>query len=226
MTIKLIEDLFGQSPFKALREHTRKVHECTALVKPLLDACIAGNREEIHRLQDQVSRIEFEADQIKHEIREHLPRRYFLPVDRSDVERLLHCQDQIADHVQDFAVVLLIRDTRIHPQLIEGFREFAGQVLSVVDLLVSATDEIDNLAEASFGGAEAEAILARLGGLNEGEWMADRLQRKLSMRIYEIEKTLDPITIFFYEKMLRSLSGIANASENTGEILRQMIIKR
>lgn len=226
MTMKLIEDLFGRSPFGALREHTRKVHECTKQVRPLLEACIAGHREEIHRLQDQVSKIEFEADQIKHEIREHLPRRYFLPVDRSDVERLLHSQDQIADHVQDFAVILLIRDTRIHPQLIEGFREFVTQVLAVVDLLVSAAEEIDNLAEASFGGAEAEAILKRLAGLNEGEWKADRLQRKLSIRIYENEKQLDPITIFFYEKMLRSLSGIANAAENTGEVLRQMIIKR
>lgn len=56
-----------------------------------------------------VSKAEFEADQVKNEIREHLPRRYFLPVDRSDIERLVHSQDQIADHVLDFAVILLIR---------------------------------------------------------------------------------------------------------------------
>lgn len=226
MSKSLIEELFGRSPFGALQEHTRKVHECTKLVVPLLEACVAADREAIHRLQDQVSKMEYEADLIKHEIREHLPRRYFLPVDRSDVERFLHSQDQIADHVQDFAVILLIRDTRIHPELVAGFREFVEHILAVVDLLVSAGEEIDSLAEASFGGAEAEAVLKRLAGLNEGEWKADRLQRKLSMRIYVIEKQLDPITIFFYEKMLRSLSGIANAAENTGEVLRQMIIKR
>lgn len=41
MTATIMQDLFGRSPFGALQEHTRKVHECTQLVKPLLEACIA-----------------------------------------------------------------------------------------------------------------------------------------------------------------------------------------
>lgn len=226
MTATIMQELFGRSPFGALQEHTRKVHECTQLVKPLLEACIAEDWEKIHCLQDMVSKAEFEADQVKNEIREHLPRRYFLPVDRSDIERLLHSQDQIADYVLDFAVILLIRKTKIHPALVAGFREFVEQVLAVVELLVSAAAEIGELAEASFGGAEAEAVLKQLQGLNQGEWKADRLQRRLSMEIYEREKELEPVTIFFYEKMLHSLSGLADAAENTGEVLRQMIIKR
>ena len=32
-------------------------------------------------------------------------------------------------------------------------------------------------------------------------------------------------TIVFYEKMMRALSGIANAAENTGDWLRTMIVK-
>jgi hypothetical protein len=33
------------------------------------------------------------------------------------------------------------------------------------------------------------------------------------------------VTILFYEKMLRALSAVANAAENTGEFLRTMIVK-
>jgi len=51
------------------------------------------------------------------------------------------------------------------------------------------------------------------------------MQRTLCQKIYALENELDPITIIFYEKLLHALSGIANASENTGEILRQMIVK-
>ena len=40
-----------------------------------------------------------------------------------------------------------------------------------------------------------------------------------------MENELDPITIIFYEKMLHALSSIANAAENTGDILRAMIVK-
>lgn len=223
--MSLIGELFGTSPFAALVAHTKKVHECALLVKPLLEACIREDYEEVHRLQDQVTRLEYEADTIKHEIREHLPRRYFIPVAREDLERYLHCQDNIADYAQDFAVILLIRNTKIHPDLQPEFRELQEQVLRVVNLLVDAAEEMQTLARSSFEGAEAKKVLEQVSGLGQQEWMADRIQRRVSQHIYKLEKELDPVTIIFYEKMLHSLSRIANAAENTGELLRTMIVK-
>lgn len=222
---RLIEKLFGTSPFGPLVEHTKKVHECVKLVRPLMEACIRQDHEEIHRLQDLVSRLEYEADQVKHAIREQLPRQYMMPVDRADLERYLHSIDDVADYAQDFAVVLLIRKTRIHPDLVSEFLEFVDQIISVSELLMAAAEELGTLAEASFKGAEAKLVLDRVGGLGEEEWKADRLQRRVSQHIYELEGQLDPVTIIFYEKMMRSLSGIANAAENSGDILRQMIVK-
>jgi predicted phosphate transport protein (TIGR00153 family) len=223
--MSLIGELFGRSPFGPLVEHSKKVHECVKLVKPLIEACVREDWAEIHRLQDAVTKLEYEADVIKHEIREHLPRRFFLPVARADLDRYLHCQDDIADAAQDFAVVLLLRNTRIHPELVEEFRAFVDQVVLVSETLMGAASEMEALAETSFGGAEAESVLKKVGGLGEGEWKADRMQRKLSQHIYRLEKELDPITILFYEKMLGTLSGIANAAENTGDMLRTMIVK-
>ncbi len=221
---RLIEKLFGISPFGPLVEHTKKVHECVKLVRPLMEACVRGDHEEIHRLQDQVSRLEYEADQVKHAIREQLPRQYLMPIDRADLERYLHSIDDVADYAQDFAVVLLIRKTKVHPALVEPFFEFVDQIITVSEMLMAAAEELGNLAEASFKGAEAALVLQRVSGLGEAEWKADRLQRSLSQRVYELESELDPITIF-YEKMMRALSGIANAAENSGDILRQMIVK-
>lgn len=223
--MSLIGELFGKSPFTALLQHTKKVHECVKLVRPLMEACIAGKPEEIHRLQDQVSKTEYEADLIKHEIREHLPRRYFLPVSRADLETFLHSQDEIADAAQDFAVILLIRNTKIHPDLVQEFRDFVEQIVSVSETLMAAAQELEALVETSFGGAEADNVLKMVSGLGEGEWKADRMQRKLSKHIYQIEQELDPVTIFFYERVFRSLSAIADAAENTGDLLRLMIVK-
>ena len=223
--MRLIQELFGKSPFGPLVAHTKKVHECAKFIRPLLEAVIAENYEEVHRLQDRVSALEYEADQIKHAVREQLPRRFFLPVEKADLERYLHCQDSIADAVQDFAVVLVIRDTRVHPQLAEDFRAFADQILRVSDTLVAAAAQLEMLAETSFGGAEAKAVLEIVNGLGEAEWKADRMQRKISRRIYQLEKELDPVTILFYEKMLGTLSRVANSAENTGDLLRAMIVK-
>jgi len=221
--MSLISELFGKSPFGALVRHTLKVHECVSLVKPILEACVAANYEEVHRLQNEISKLEYEADLVKQEIREQLPRRYFLPVSRADLERYLHCQDAIADAAEDFAVILVLRDTTIHPDLVDEFRGFADQVLLVSQTLTDAADELEALAESSFGGAEAESVLERISGLGKAEWMADRMQRKLGQHVYRIESELDAISILFYDKMLLALGEIANAADRTGDLLRMMI---
>ncbi len=186
---------------------------------------IAEDYEEIHRLQDRVTAIEYEADQIKHAIREQLPGRFFLPVEKPDLESYLHCQDSIADAVQDFSVVLFIRDTKVHPDLADDFRGFADHVMGVSDALMAAAEQLEMLAETSFGGAEAKAVLEIVNSLGEAEWKADRMQRKISRHIYQLESELDPVTILFYEKILGTLSRVANSAENTGDLLRAMIVK-
>jgi len=222
--MSLIQELFGRSPFGPMVEHTKKVHECIELVKPIMEALAHENFEEIHRLQDKVSKIEYEADQIKHEIRANLPRRFFLPVDRSELESFLRCQDKIADYVEDFAVILTIRNTTIHPSLIDDFFAYVDQIFQVTGTLLTAAVEMQNLAEVSFGGAEARTVLDLLTGLGEEEWKADRMARKISRRIYRLENELDPITIIFYEKMIIALGSIANEAENAGDKLRNMLI--
>ncbi len=223
--MSLINKVFGRSPFGPLLEHAKKVHECVKLIHPIMEALIKEDYEEVHRLQDQISKLEYEADQIKHEIRENLPRRYFLPVSREDLDAYLHMQDHIADAAEDFAVILILRRTKIHPDLREKFIAFVDQAVSVADRLMAAAEEMQNLAETSFGGAEARKVLGLITGLGEEEWKADRMQRKLSMHIYEREGELDLITILFYEKMIIALSQVANAAENTGDVLRTMIVK-
>ncbi len=223
--MSLIKELFGKSPFGPLLEHTRKVHGCVKLVRPLMEALVKEDYEEVHRLQDAASKLEYEADRVKHEIRENLPRRFFLPVERQDLDGFLHTQDSIADAVEDFAVILLIRDTKVHPDLVDEFFEFVDQIVRVSETLMGAAQELQILVETSFGGAEAKGVLDRIAGLGEEEWKADRMQRRLSQHIYRLEAQLDPLTITFYEKMMGALSRIANAAENTGDLIRTMIVK-
>jgi len=223
--MSLIEKVFGNSPFGPMLEHARKIHECVKLIRPIMEALIEEDYEKVHQLQDQVSKLEYEADRIEQGIRERLPRRYFLPVSRADVDEYLHLQDGIADAAEDFAVLLIIRHTRIHPDLSDEFFNFVDQVVSVSNKFLAAAEEIQNLAETSFGGAEARHVLEQIEDLGEEEWKADRMQRKLSMHIYDKESELDPITIFFYERILSALSEVANTTENTGDMLRRMIVK-
>jgi len=223
--MNIIQDLFGKSPFGPLVEHTKKVHECVEMLKPLMEALVNEDYEEIHRIQDKISRLEYEADNIKHEVRQHLPRRYFMPVERVELERFISCQDKIADKVEDFAVILTLRKTKLNPAVMDKFFDFIEQIFQVTGTLLGAAVELKNLAEVSFSGAEARHVLDILHGLNEEEWKADRMARSLSKDVYALEKQLAPITIIFYEKMILTLSAIANEAENAGDMLRTMIVK-
>ena len=106
----------------------------------------------------------------------------------------------------------------------DKFFDFVDQVFLVTKTLLSAAEELKNLAEVSFSGFEAKNVLKLLDGLNEEEWKADRKARSLSKDIYALEGQLDPITLLFYEKMLLVLSEIANEAENAGDMLRTMIV--
>ncbi len=223
--MNIIQELFGKSPFGPLVEHTKKAHECVEMIRPLMEALVNEDYDEIRRLQDKVSRLEYEADTIKHSVREHLPRRYFMPVDRVDLEGFISSQDNIADKAEDFAVILTLRKTKLHPFIMDKFFDFVEQIFQVTGTLLTAAVELKNLAEASFSGAEAKVVLNLLHGLNEEEWKADRMARSLSKDVYSLEKELDPITIIFYEKMILSLGAIANEAENAGDKLRTMILK-
>lgn len=223
--MSIITDLFGQSPFGPMVEHAKKVHECVEMVRPLMEALVNENWDEIERLQKRVSKMEYEADLIKHAVREQLPRRYFMPVDRLELEEFLSCQDKVADRVQDFAVILTLRRTKLHPDVMDKFFELIDQVFQATGTLLTAGVELQNLAEVSFGGAEAKRVLDRIKNLGEEEWKADKIARRLSRDIYSLEGKLDILTILFYEKMIITLGGIANEAENAGDMLRAMIVK-
>ncbi len=221
----IIQDLFGKSPIGHLVDHARKVHECVELVKPLLEAVIAEDYELVRKLQDKVSRIEYEADLLKHHIRDNLPRSFFLPVNREELDGFLQCQEKMADYAEDFSVILMIRQTKLHPDLHADFLHFVDQVFQVSGSLLTAAVEFRNLAEVSFSGAEARMVLGIIKELGQEEWQADRIARELSIKMYKLEGEVGSIDLMFYEKMLLKLSAIANEAENAGDYLRAMIDK-
>lgn len=217
--------LFGRSPFGPLVEHAKKVRQCVQLVRPMAEALIDGKYEKMEELQNQISKTEHEADLIKNDIRQHLPKQFFLAVSQADMLNFLHQQDDIADAAEDFAVILTFREMKLHEELVPLFREFLDKVLETCELTVSATEELNVLLEASFGGPEAEKVLKIVDEVSRKEWEADRLQRKLIRQMFSLEKSLGAVSILLYSEIFKSLDALADHSEKTADNLRLMILK-
>ncbi len=219
----LLSNMFSQSPFARLAEHTRKVHECVRLLRPLAEALIGDDYEKIRELHHQISATEHEADQIKDEVRKSLSQVFMLSVGKYELNRFLAFQDDVADGTEDFAVVLRLRKTKIHPELREDFLALVDQVIRVSEQLLGIAEQLSVVAETGFTGKEVAVILETVKRIGEEEWEADKLQRRFAEHYYAIEDQIDPTTLRFYDKYCETLGGIANAAEKTAKYLRQAI---
>ena len=218
--------LFARSPFVDLQEHAKKVHECVELLRPLSDALLAEDYDKIEELHNLMSKTEHEADQIKTELRDRISRMYFLSVGRLELSQFLAYLDDVADTAEDFAVLLLLRRTKVPNDLQPDFRALVEQVINVSEQLMHLTDRLSALAEAAFGGEEAQEMLKAIENIGQEEWKADRLERKFARHVYSMEDKIDPITILFLDKYCKTLSRVSNNAEKTAKYLRLIIRKR
>jgi len=222
----LLSKFFTTSPFPQLHEHSQKVYQCVELLRPLAKALVEEDYERIESLHNEMSRTEHEADQIKDRLRDEITGMYFLGVGRSELSRFLAYQDDVADAAEDFAVVLLLRKTKMPEELKEDFLAFVEQVIAVAERLLSVAEKLSTLAEAAFRGKEAKEMLDVIDQIGHEEWQVDRLERRFARRFYGMEDKTDPITVVFLDKYSKTLSRISNNAEKTAKYLRLLIRKR
>ena len=92
-----ILDLFANSPMKPMQTHMQKVQECVDQLPIFLDAVFNKEWDKVESLQKDIRSLENEADELKKQLRLHLPSGLFMPVARTDLLALLASQDKIAN---------------------------------------------------------------------------------------------------------------------------------
>ena len=209
-----IGKLFGWSPFRLLQQHMGQVGKCLIKMCESLDAFERGSWDQVESLAQNVSALEHEADQIKDEIRHNLSRRMFLPVDRSRVLEILAIQDSLADRSEDVCVVLTIKQLKIPPRMADTFRTFRELNVKAVNLVASIVNELDELIESGFGGAEADKVRARVREVALTEHEVDIIQRGLLKKLFASETDLSHGDLYLWMQLIHELASLSNGSEN------------
>src|SRR5690606_41745845 len=93
--------LFGRSPIGPMQQHMAKAHECAAQLVPFFQAVIAEDWERVEQLQKDIARMENEADRLKQDVSQDVPKSLFPPVPRSALLDLLSAQAQIPNPGSD-----------------------------------------------------------------------------------------------------------------------------
>jgi uncharacterized protein len=218
--------LFGRSPFGPLAQHAGAVLETVQLVRPLLDAFVAGDADGALEVYERISALERRADETKNDIREHLPKSLLMPVDRGDVLRLLKEQDRIADRAEDVAVLLTMRRTPLPDALRQPLLDLADACIAAAEAWCGVAADLPTLEEASFAGPEVEKMMAQVREISRLEWAADRAQADAGSTLFAHETEIDPVSVILWLRIFRTLSSVADHAENTADLLRVMLAKR
>lgn len=219
----LIQDLFRQSPFEPLRYHLKTVMECVDFVQPMFEAVRDVRYDDLTDLAKKVFKVEHEADIIKDDIRQVIPKRFFLPVYRGDLLGYLKLQDDMADSVEDIAVLLTIKKLELPAVLTDTVFEYLAKTVEVCKGTREIGDFLPMLVEGDMVGAEAEKALAMVARLDKTEWEADRLQYTLSQRLFALEDEMRPTDLMLWFRIFGELGQLANFAEKTGDRLRRML---
>jgi len=165
------------------------------------------------------------ADDIKNELRVHLPKSLFLPVDRRDILEVLDMQDSIADTAQDIAGLL----TERRMEVIEPMR---APLLALVDRCIDAChqshkiiEELDELLEMGFGGKERGSVLEMVNELGRIEEETDDLGMELTRLLFRNEDDMKPVSVILWYDLLEWIGDLADYAEKAGNRLRLMIAR-
>lgn len=218
--MRSILSMFAKSPFKPLASHMDKVRACVEEIKPLFDALEGKDYEAVQKTSELIVKLEHEADNIKDNIRSHMRQSIFLPVDKKDFMHLLSAQDDIADAVEDLAVLLRIKNLCVPEEIKPALHELVNHIVKTAHLGCDLIYELEALLEASFGGAEAEKVEKAAQELATAEWEADRKQFKLAQKLFALGNDLSAADLLLWNEAIKKLGAVADKTEQIGKTLR------
>lgn len=220
-----IFSMFGRSPIGSLEEHMAKVHACAEALLPFFEAVLAEDWGRAEQLQTHISHLEHQADELKKDLRLHLPKSLFLPVPRSDLLELLTIQDLVANKAKDIAGLMLGRKMTIPPSLAVQITHYLQRSIDASAQAERAIDELDDLLETGFQGSEVKLVEGMIHELDRIEHDTDEMQIKIRRALFALENDLPPVHIMFLYKIIEWIGDLADRAQQVGERMQLLLAR-
>lgn len=215
--------LFGKSPFTPLQSHMEKVNRAVHLLPELFTALEKKDPAQLEKIAAEISTLEHDADLIKNEIRNHLPKSLYLPIDRSNLLEILSLQDSMADHAEDVAVLLTLAPLQLQPTFRPEFLEFLNANIASFEKAHAIISEMHELVESSFGGNEAERVKEMIAKVAHEEHEVDLIQRKLLKKFFSVSQELSHTAFHLWQKIFEAVGSLSNLSEKLANRVRMTL---
>ena len=212
-----IAQLFGQSPISPLQEHMQSVLNATKGLSAFIESSFVADWSKAEEAYNNISHFENQADDEKKEIRLHLPRSLFMPIPRNDLLTMVGLQDNIANVAKDIAGIMLGRQLVFPATIQPHLLKFVAAAVAVAEEARCIIDELDDLLETGFSGAEITIIEKLINKLDDLEHVADELEVKIRNNLMQIENDLPPIDVMFMYRVIELIGNLADSAQKAGD---------
>lgn len=220
-----IFNVFGPSPIRPIEQHIRTVHQCVKQLHPFFEAVLKQDWQTAIAIHKKINALEKEADNIKRDLRLHLPTGLFLPVSRTDLLELLSAQDKLANTAQDIAGLMVNRQTRVPEILAPYIMPFLDSCVHASKQACKAINELDELLESGFRGQEVKIVEEMIVTLDTIEHDCDEKLSQLQHKIFELEKEFPAIEVLFLYKVVQWIGDLADEAQMVGARLQILIAR-
>ncbi len=220
-----ITSMFAGSPVRPLQQHMEKVCECTSKLPCFFKALADKEFEKAADLQKQISKLENEADTLKHSLRMNLPNSLFMPMPREQILDIVTQQDKIANMAKDIAGVMLGRKMQMPESISTLFIAFVECSVNAAAQAKKAINELDELVETGFRGGEVKLVHDMIEELNNIEHQSDKFEQQIRHALFAIEKEYPPIDMMFLYRMIDWTGELADISQRVGSRLQLLLAR-
>lgn len=220
-----ILNMFGRSPIRPLEAHMSKVFVCVKKLDPFFEAVLNGDWVQVEILQKEIAHLEHDADNMKRDLRQHLPNSLFMPVSRSDLLELLNVQDRLANKAKDIAGLVLGRRMQFPEPIAGKFMKFLKRSIEASEQADKAIHELDELLETGFSGNEVKLVDNMIAKLSVIENDTDEKQIQLRQILFSLEQDLPPVDVVFLYKIIEWTGELADQAREIGDRLQILVAR-
>ena len=215
--------IFCASPVAPIQEHMEVCYKAARELITFFEHVAAGDWDKVQESRDRIVRLENDADDIKKQIRAHLPKSLFMPVAREDLLDLVLVQDRIPNFARDVSGLVIGRKLEIPKDIRDEFLAFVNRNVDAAKKARKTIRELDELYETGFRGAEADLVASLVDELDQIENDTDDLQAGLRDQLFAIEKDLPPVDVMFLYRVIELTGDIGDMAERVGRRLELML---
>lgn len=218
--------LFGmvsRAPMLGIREHYEHIASSVSFIEESLECFIDGGNActEFLTLQKEVDKAEDKADKIKRNIRNHLPRGLFMPVDKTLFFQYTRSQDNIMDAGQEALNWLGMRTLLIPEVFQKDIIFFLSDVNETVRLLGIALEATVSLIHGEQ--YDRVAVKNHIRSVRAQHRKIFRSKSDLTSKIYNSDMEFKDIYQLLH--FVDCLHAMSHNAETCSDILRAMIAK-